>query len=158
MTFMAACITSASLPHSITSSLYSVSVCIRDRLSWYFLLSSSILSMTSSRCFRASWAASRTIFIRICKGREKGVKGEDLTRPGADVMVDWALKIRYLSVHMRPDSQTTHATILTYSITLLQKVEWELTQAAMCPSSTPTFNNSYRLGKETTRRYMIAAE
>ena len=41
------------------------------------------------------------------------------------------------------DSRTTHAIILTDSMSLLQKwkVEWE-TQTGMCQWSTPTFENS----------------
>ena len=38
----------------------------------------------------------------------------------------------------RGDSPTTHAIILTYSMNLLRKVEWEA-QAGMCQCSTPTY-------------------
>ena len=41
----------------------------------------------------------------------------------------------------RGDSQTTHDILLTDSMSLLQKVEWEA-QTGMCQWSTATFENS----------------
>ena len=44
-------------------------------------------------------------------------------------------------IALRGDSQTTHAIILTDSMSLLQKVEWKA-QTVMCPRSTCTFEKS----------------